>query len=200
MSRPRLDKGLIQVYTGDSKGKTTAALGLCLRAVGHGFHVCFIQFIKGGAYTGELFSTQRLYPNFKFLQYGVTCPYSALIRQGEDKCHGCGKCFPFMDKDKNNTEHEKMAHLGFSAAEQAVSSGEYDIVVLDEINQAIYQEFLSPEDVLALFDKKQPFVEVILTGRNAHPKIVERADLVTEMTPLKHPFQKGISSRRGIEY
>jgi cob(I)alamin adenosyltransferase len=105
-----------------------------------------------------------------------------------------------MDKDKNNTEHEKMAHLGFSAAEQAVSSGEYDIVVLDEINQAIYQEFLSPEDVLALFDKKQPFVEVILTGRNAHPKIVERADLVTEMTPLKHPFQKGISSRRGIEY
>lgn len=198
MSRPRLDRGLIQVYTGDSKGKTTAALGLCLRAVGHGFHVCFIQFLKGGAYTGELFSTQRLYPNFDFRQYGITCPYSALIRQGEDKCHGCGKCFP--SKGKDNSEHERMTQLGFRTAEQAVSFGEYDLVVLDEINQAIYQEFLSPEDVLALLDKKQPFVEVILTGRNAHQKIVERADLVTEMTPRKHPFQKGISSRRGIEY
>ena len=201
MLRRRLDKGLIQVYTGDSKGKTTAALVQCLRAVGHGFHVCFIQFLKGGAYTGELFSTQRLYPNFEFLQYGIACPYSALVRQGDDKCHGCGKCFPFMDdKDKDQSEVKKMVSLGFSAAEQAVSSGEYDIVVLDEINQAISQEFISPEDVLALLDKKQPFVEVILTGRNAHPKIMERADLVTEMTPRKHPFQNGISSRRGIEY
>lgn len=198
MPRPRLDKGLIQVYTGDSKGKTTAALGQCLRAVGHGFHVCFIQFIKGGAYTGELYSTQRLYPNFEFRQYGVTCPYSTLIRQGEEKCQGCGRCFP--SKSKDNAEHERMARLGFSTAEKAVSFGEYDIVVLDEINQAIYQGFITADETLTLLDKKMPCVEVILTGRNAHPAIVERADLVTEMTLRKHPFQKGIISRRGIEY
>lgn len=198
MPRSRLDRGLVQVYTGDSKGKTTAALGQCLRAVGHGFYVCFIQFLKGGAYTGELYSIQRLYPNFEFRQYGITCPYSTLIRQGEEKCHGCGKCFP--SKGKDSTEHERMTRLGFSAAEKAVSSGEYDIVVLDEINQAVYQEFLTADEVLALLDKKPPIVEVILTGRNAHPAIVERADLVTEMTLRKHPFQKGISSRRGIEY
>jgi cob(I)alamin adenosyltransferase len=198
MPRPRLDKGLVQVYTGDSKGKTTAALGQCLRAVGHGFFVCFIQFIKGGAYTGELYSTQRLYPNFEFRQYGITCPYSTLIRQGEEKCRGCGKCFP--SKGKDNAECERMTRLGFSAAEKAVCSGEYDIVVLDEINHAIYQNFLTPDEVIALLDKKLSYVEVILTGRNAHPAIIERADLVTEMTLRKHPFQKGIISRRGIEY
>lgn len=198
MSRQRLDKGLVQVYTGNSKGKTTAALGQSLRAIGHGFYVCFIQFLKGGAYTGELFASQRLYPNFVFRQYGVTCPYSTIIRQGEEKCHGCGECFP--SKDKDSTEHERLTRMGFQAAQEAVSSGEYDLVVLDEINQAIHLGFLNTEEVVAMLDKKLPFVEVILTGRNAHPEVLERADLVTEMTPRKHPFQKGIASRRGVEY
>jgi cob(I)alamin adenosyltransferase len=190
--------GLVQVYTGNSKGKTTAALGQCLRAVGHGFYVCFIQFLKGGAYTGELYSTQRLYPNFQFRQYGVTCPYSALIRQGEEKCRGCGDCFP--SKDKDNSEHERMTRIAFQAAEKAVCSGEYDLVVLDEINQAIHVGFLTVEEVLDLLDKKPPLVEVILTGRNAREAIMERADLVTEMVLRKHPYQKGIASRRGVEY
>lgn len=198
MPRPRLDKGLVQVYTGESKGKTTAALGQALRAIGHGFQVCFIQFLKGSAYTGELFAAQRLYPNLVVRQYGISCPRSAQIRQGEDKCRGCGECFP--SKADNDEEYNELARLAYRAAEEAICSGEFDIVILDEINQAVYLNYISVEEVLALLNKKPDFVEVILTGRNAHPQVIARADLVTEMTLRKHPFQKGISSRRGIEY
>ncbi len=198
MPRPRLEKGLIQVYTGNSKGKTTAALGLALRAIGHGFRVCVIQFLKGGAYTGELFAAQRLYPYLVFRQYGVTCPYSALIRQGEADCRGCGKCF--TEKGKDTEENRKLARLALRAAEEAICSEEYDLVILDEINNAFYYELLSVDEVLALLAKKPAQIEVILTGRHAPPEIIARADLVTEMTLVKHPFQRGIPSRRGIEY
>lgn len=198
VTRPRLVKGLVQLYTGDSKGKTTAALGLTLRAVGHGFKVCIIQFLKGGAYTGELFAAQRLYPNIAIRQYGVTCPYSALIRQGEEQCKACGKCFPSEGSD--NTEHERLARMGFKAAEEAILSGDYDIVILDEINQAVHLGIIQADEVLELLDKKPPLVEVVLTGRNAHQALIQRADLVTEMKMIKHPFEKGFPSRRGIEY
>ncbi len=198
MKRPRLVKGLIQLYTGDSKGKTTAALGLTLRAVGHGFRVCIIQFLKGGAYTGELFAAQRLYPNITFLQYGISCQYSALIRQGEEQCRACGKCFPSEGKD--NTDFKKLVRTGLAAAEEAICSDEYDIVILDEINQAVHLDFVSVNEVLELLDKKPPLVEVVLTGRNAHQALIQRADLVTEMKMHKHPFTKDIPSRRGIEY
>ncbi|MGD0622284.1 MAG: cob(I)yrinic acid a,c-diamide adenosyltransferase [Thermacetogeniaceae bacterium] len=198
MNKPRLERGLIQVYTGDSKGKTTAALGLVLRAVGHGFCACMIQFLKGGAYTGELFAAQRLYPNFTIRQYGITCPYSALIRQGEAECKGCGQCF--MEKGKVTEENLNLAHLAFKAAEEAVCSGEYDIVILDEINHAFHFGLLPVADALALLAKKPEHVEVIMTGRNAPPEIIAAANLVTEMSVVKHPFQKGIKSRRGIEY
>lgn len=199
MSGPRLEQGLIQVYTGDSKGKTTAALGLALRAIGHGFLVCIIQFLKGGAYTGELYAAQRLYPNLVFRQYGITCPHSALIRQGEKKCRGCGKCFAVKGEPESG-EAGELISLAMKAADDAISSGEYDIVILDEINNALNLQLLTVGEVLELLDKKHAHVEVILTGRHALPEIVERADLVTEMTLVKHPYQKGISSRRGIEY
>ncbi len=198
MNRPRLKKGLIEVYTGDSKGKTTSALGLALRAIGHGFYACMIQFLKGGAYTGELFAVQRLYPNFTILQYGITCPYSALIRQGEMDCQGCDKCF--AKKGHATEENIKMARLAFKAAEEAICSGAYDIVILDEINHAFYYDLLPVADTLDLLSKKPGHVEVVLTGRHAPPEIIAAADLVTEMTIVKHPFQNGIKSRRGIEY
>lgn len=198
MPRPRLNKGLVQVYTGDSKGKTTAALGQALRAIGHGFQVCFIQFLKGAAYTGELYAAQRLYPNLVFRQYGITCPYNSQIRQGEDKCHACGKCFPSGKED--SSEFRDLACMAFRSAEQAICSEEFDLVVLDEINIAVHLKFLDVDEVLSLLDKKPDFVEVILTGRNAHPAVLARADLVTEMCSHKHPFQNGIPSRRGIEY
>jgi cob(I)alamin adenosyltransferase len=198
MKRPQLERGLIQVYTGDSKGKTTSALGLALRAIGHGFFVCMIQFLKGGAYTGELFAAGRLYPNLTIRQYGITCPYSALIRQGEAKCKGCGKCF--TGKGEVTDENRDLARLAFESAEEAICSGDYDIVILDEINHAFRFKLLPVGDVLALLARKPEHVEVILTGRNAPPEIVAVADLVTEMSLVKHPLQKGIKSRRGIEY
>lgn len=198
MPRPRLEKGLIQVYTGNSKGKTTAALGLALRAIGHGFKICVVQFLKGGAYTGELFAAQRLYPDLEFYQYGISCPYSALIRQGEAKCRGCGTCFP--KKGEKNGEVAEFANLALRTAEKIICSDEFDVVILDEINNAFYFGFVSVEDVLAILAKKPPQVEVVLTGRYAPPEIVACADLVTEMNLIKHPFQKGIASRRGIEY
>jgi cob(I)alamin adenosyltransferase len=198
MNRPRLSRGLIQVYTGDSKGKTTAALGLMLRAAGHGFYACMIQFLKGGAYTGELFAAQRLHPNITIRQYGITCPYSAQIRQGEAECKGCGKCF--TEKGKINEENRNLARLAFKAAEEAVCSGDYDIVVLDEINHAFHLGLLPVAEALALLDRKPDHVEVVLTGRNAPPEIIAVADLVTEMSVVKHPYQKGFKSRRGIEY
>ncbi len=198
MGRPRLEKGLVQVYTGDSKGKTTAALGLVLRAVGHGFFACMIQFLKGGAYSGELFAAQRLYPNFTIRQYGITCPYSALIRQGEMDCKGCGRCF--TQKGKDTEENRNLARLAFKASEEAVRSGDYDIVVLDEIIHAFHFGLLPVADALTLLAGKPEHVEVILTGRNAPPEIIAAADLVTEMKIVKHPYQQGIKSRRGIEY
>ncbi len=198
MKRSHLEQGLIQVYTGDSKGKTTSALGLALRAIGHGFFVCMIQFLKGGAYTGELFSAQRLYPNLDISQYGITCPYSALIRQGEAQCRGCGKCF--SEKGKPTEENRELVSLAWRAAEKAITSEAYEIVILDEINHALHFELLPVADVLSLLARKPARVEVILTGRNAPPELLAAADLVTEMRMIKHPFQKGIKSRRGIEY
>jgi cob(I)alamin adenosyltransferase len=199
MNRPRLEQGLIQVYTGNSKGKTTAALGMGLRAIGHGFFVCMIQFLKGGAYTGELLAAQRLYPNLTIRQYGITCPYSALIRQGEAKCRGCGKCF-MMEKGKPTEEAMELVGLAWKAAQDAISSEAYDIVILDEINHVLNFKMLPVTDVLSFLSRKPARVEVILTGRNAPPELVAAADLVTEMNLVKHPFQRGIKSRRGIEY
>lgn len=201
MSRQRLEKGLVQVYTGNSKGKTTASLGLALRAIGHGFKVCMVQFMKGGAYTGELFAAPRLYPNLKILQYGITCPYSSLIRQGDAKCCGCGACFPLLNKeDKNQQKVEKLVRMALTAADEVISSDDFDIVILDEINNMFSYNLVTIEDVKNLLQKKPSQVEVVLTGRNAPPEIIELADLVTEMNLIKHPFQQGISSRRGIEY
>ncbi len=198
MARPRLEKGLVQVYTGDGKGKTTAALGLALRALGHGLRVCFIQFLKGGAYTGELFAAARLYPDLVFRQYGICCPYSSLIRQGEEKCQGCGECFP--KKGGNLAAFRELARRALESAEEAVTSGDFDLVVLDEVNNTVSLGLLDVAEVLALLRKKLPHVEVVLTGRGAPEEIVAAADLVTEMRPCKHPLRQGVESRRGIEY
>lgn len=198
MSRPRLTQGLIQVYTGNSKGKSTASFGLTLRAVGHGFKVYIIQFMKGASYYGELFGVQRLYPDVKIRQYGRACAYAAQIRQGEQQCTGCGSCF--IGKGEATQEDIEIARLGLKHAEEIITSDEYDIVILDEINNALFFDLLTIDEVLPVLNKKPPLVELILTGRNAFPEIIEKADLVTEMVQIKHPYEKGIPSRRGIEY
>jgi cob(I)alamin adenosyltransferase len=175
---PKLSIGLVQVYTGDGKGKTTAALGLALRAAGHGLRTYIGQFLKGRDY-GELESIKRLAPQVRLEQYGLNA---------------------WVHVDQVTPEQRQAAQAGLEKASQALMGGEYDIVVLDEVNVALYFGLLSEAEVLALIDSKPPQVELVLTGRRAPQAILERADLVTEMHELRHPYQRGIEARAGIEY
>ncbi len=168
-------KGLVHVYTGDGKGKTTAALGLAMRAVGQGMKVAFIQFLKGLP-AGEHFFAKQYNP-FEIVQISV------------------GDSFK---KSKEQLSQEAQQTLTY--AEQEIVSGKYDLVILDEIFIAINQGLITVKPVLDLLDAKPGSVELVLTGRKAPPEIVQRADLVTEMLLIKHPFTEGTSARRGIEY
>lgn len=168
-------KGYIQIYTGNGKGKTTAALGLSLRAVCAGRKVFFGQFTKGMKYS-ELNAANYL-PNFTLEQFGRDT-------------------FIFGNPSKEDIEAAKE---GLKRAEEALTSGEYDVVVLDEINIAIYYELLTVEEVIDMLDKRAENVEVILTGRYAKDKLTEKADLVTEMREIKHYYKQGVPARKGIE-
>ena len=173
-----MEKGLVQVYTGNGKGKTTAALGLALRAVGHGLKVFVIQFMKGNINYGELESVKKL------------SPYLTIKQMGRET---------FVSKTHPDPIDIKMAQEGFALAEQAIKNREYDIVILDEINVAIDYGLIPLTDLLHLIDSKPETVELILTGRNAKSEIMDKADLVTEMVDRKHYYDKGIPARKGIE-
>jgi cob(I)alamin adenosyltransferase len=173
-----MEKGLVQVYTGNGKGKTTAALGVALRAVGHGLKVLVIQFMKGKVRYGELESAQKL------------SPYLTITPVGRDT---------FVSKSHPDPADIEKAREGFALAKKAVENSQYDIVILDEINMAIDYGLIGLSDVLQLIDSKPASVELILTGRNARPEIIEKADLVTEMVERKHYYDKGIRARKGIE-
>jgi len=174
-----MEKGLIQVYTGDGKGKTTAALGLALRAVGHGLKVLIIQFMKSNAEYGEWESARKL------------SPYLTIKPVGRSN---------FVSDMHPEPIDFQYAQEGFSAAKRGIESKEFDMVILDEINLAIHFGLVSLSDLLKLIDSKPETMELILTGRNARPEIMEKADLVTEMVERKHYFKKGIKARKGIEY
>ena len=191
--RARKTNGLIQVYTGTGKGKTTASLGLVFRALGHNFNVCMVQFLKGGTYLGEYESAKK-FRNFKLLQFGVDCPWADQLKAGTLICGSCRYCFNILKDDV------KQAEAALKASEEALTSGAYDIVVLDEINCVMNQGLVNTEDVIKLLKKKNRSTEVILTGRSAPKEIIDIADLVTEMKLVKHPMLKGIQSRLGIEY
>jgi cob(I)alamin adenosyltransferase len=178
MKAHRLEPGLVQVYTGDGKGKTSAALGLALRAVGRGLKVYVIQFIKGGFDYGELHAVQQ-FANLKL------------------KAFGRGR---FITEKPPKEEDVRLAMEAFELAEKVVANGEYDIVVLDEVNVALGLKLIDVDDVVRLVKSKPNHVELVLTGRNAPAEIIELADLVTEMKEVKHPFKKGVPPRKGIEY
>ncbi len=190
--------GLVQVYTGEGKGKTTAALGLAVRAVGHGFRVHMIQFMKGRCYAGELSVANKLAPLFTISQFGRGCKIASLIRQGYKKCTGCGDCF-VKDRgpQKEDLEH---AQLGLQEALDFMKGNACDILILDEIGNALRYKLVTVKQVIDLIKIKPPNMELVLTGRGIPEEICELADLVTEMKAAKHPFKKGVSSRRGIEY
>ena len=178
MTKPKLKKGLVQVYTGNGKGKTSAAFGLALRAIGRGLKVYIIQFIKGGFDYGELYVVDKL-PNLKL------------------KAFGQGKFVTQFPPSKKDIEIAKEA---LELAKKIVKSGEYDVVILDEINVAMSLRLIKIEEVVNMIKEKPKNVELVLTGRYAPKEIIDIADLVTEMKEIKHPFQKGIPPRKGIEF
>lgn len=175
----KISQGLVQIYTGNSKGKTTAAFGLAIRAVGHGFKVYIIQFMKGGNDYGELEGLKRLQPECQIEHFGGR----GWVRKGELK-------------EEDIIEADK----ALRRAREIVLSGEWDIVILDEIVNAVWFELIPEREVIELLERKPSHVEVVLTGRNASRVLIEKADLVTEMVSQKHPFEKGIMARQGIEY
>lgn len=179
MGAKRLSQGMIQVYTGDGKGKTTAALGLACRAVGHGLKVYMIQFLKGTMEYGEIETAKKLAPYLTIRQMGRGC----LLER----------------KDHPEPEDIAGAREGVALAHEMLRGGDYDIVILDEINVAVDLGLIDTEAVLNLMDERPPHVELILTGRYAPSEIIERADLVTEMVEIKHYYKQGIEARMGIE-
>ena len=173
-----LEQGLIQVYTGEGKGKTTAALGLALRAAGHGLQVEIVQFMKGWPGYGELKGVEWL-PTVTIHPFGRNSRVHPERPEPED--------------------YERAAEaLGY--ARRVMTSTQVDIIVLDEISVALDYGLLDLDDVLALLDDRPPQVELVLTGRNVHPDVAERADLVTEMRQVRHPYDRGIAGRQGIEF
>ena len=179
-------RGLIIIYTGNGKGKTTAALGAVLRALGHGWRVLVIQFFKGDwpVVFGEVEMGKRLVPQLEVLQLG----------KGFVK---------YMGDKKPMEEHLAAAKEALRIAKEKITPGTYDLIVLDEIVYAIDYagiQLISLEEVLALLDAKPPSLHLILTGRNAPQALIDRADLVTEMREIKHPWQQKIPAQEGIDY
>jgi len=174
-------RGLIIVYTGEGKGKTTAALGLCIRACGYNLKVAIVQFVKGSWQYGEIEGIKRLEPNVEF------------VRKGRG-------FVGIIDDTLPREEHQKAAEEALSYVRDLMLSKKYNIVILDELNVAIYLGLIVIDDVLKLLDEKPPELDLVITGRYAHEKLIERADLVTEMKEIKHPFRKGILAKEGIDF
>lgn len=169
-------KGYVQIYTGDGKGKTTAALGLALRACGAGLKVYIAQFVKGMKYS-ELASIQLLSPNITLRQFGRDC---------------------FIHKDPE-PEDIQAARQGLAEVGEIMRSGDYQVIILDEANIAVWYGLISVDDLLALIREKPGAVELVITGRKADAAVIAAADLVTEMKEVKHYYQKGVPARDGID-
>ncbi len=169
--------GKVHVYTGNGKGKTTAAIGLGLRASGNNFKVLMIQFMKGRRYS-EIDAIKKI-PNFDVKQFG------------RDK---------FVNKKNPEQVDIDLAKKGFDYAKKSIKNKDTDVLILDEINVAVDFNLISLENLSELIDKKPEKLELVLTGRYAHPDIIKQADLVSEILEIKHPYQKGIKSRKGIDW
>lgn len=181
MLEPRVKTGLVVVITGHGKGKTTTAMGIAVRAVGHGMRVCIVQFMKGDMYAGEIDGVKRLEPEVE------------LHLTGKGFCGIRGNPYPYR-------EHRANAQEAISLARQKLFSGAYEVVILDEINNALKLKLVDLPQVLELIDGKPPLVHLVLTGRDAHPEVIDRAQTVTEMHEVKHAYRLGIEPQKGIDY
>ena len=171
-------KGLVQIFTGEGKGKTTAALGAVIRALGHGQRVYIVCFMKGSYPSGERNILSKL-PDVTMASFGS---------------------LKFIDPANVRPEEEEQAGQALAAAREAIFSGRYDLVVLDEVNLAVAWKLVELDEVVRLIGDKPQNVGLILTGRQADTRLVQLADLVTEMLKIKHPYDKGIMARKGVEY
>ncbi len=178
ISSAQLEKGMVQIYTGNGKGKSTAAFGLALRAAGQGLQVEIIQFMKTGQDYGEVNSLAKI-PNVRIRSYG---------------------CKGFIYRDGASEEDRRLAGQALAEGIKVINNNSCSVLILDEINNALSYNLISLAEVLQLVDEKPDNMELVLTGRDAHPALIEKAQLVTEMKEIKHPYKQGIGSRRGIEY
>lgn len=174
----KLKNGLVLIITGNGKGKTTSALGQALRAIGHGYRVCMVQFMKGKQY-GEIIAAEKYLPNFKVFQYGMDS---------------------FVMRDKPAPIDVELAQQGLEIARRLIGSNEYDMVILDEINVAVDFKLIPLEEVLELVRTKPPGLDLVMTGRYAPEELRELADMVSEVQEIKHHYAAGIKSREGIEF
>lgn len=175
------EQGLVIVYTGNGKGKTTAALGMALRAVGYGHKICLIQFIKGSWPYGEMKSVKRLEPELELII--------------------AGKGFVGIIDDKSPIEeHQKVAKQALKTSKERIQSDKYNIVILDEVNYAINLGLIDKKEVLDIIKSKPEKLNLVLTGNHAKQEIIDAADLVTEMKEIKHPFKSGIKAKKGIDF
>jgi len=178
---PEGQKGLIVIITGNGKGKTTTALGIAVRACGHNLRTCIIQFMKGDIYAGEWDGIKKM-----------NCQVE-LIPTGKGFCGIQGNPYPYK-------EHRKNAQEAIQLARQKIESGQYDILILDEINNALSLHLVDLEQVLEMIRIRPPRMHLVLTGRDAHPQVIELADTVSEILEIKHAYRKGIEPQPGIDY
>ena len=178
---PKERKGLVVVITGYGKGKTTTALGIAVRACGHNMRVCILQFMKGDIYAGEWDGVKKM-----------GCEVE-LISTGKGFCGIQGNPYSYEEHRKNAQEAIQLTH-------QKIESGRYDILILDEINNALHLRLVDLEQVLGIIRGKPPLIHLVLTGRDAHPQIIELADTVSEIKEVKHAYRKGIEPQPGIDY
>lgn len=176
-----LEKGLVQIYTGNGKGKTTASIGLGVRAYGNGLKVIMIQFLKSGV-TGELNVLNKLGENFKVYRFEKE------------------KDFTWNLTEEQKDELKKEINEGFNFAKKVVEENNCDMLILDEVMAAINGGYIQEDEVIKLLNNKNDKMEIVLTGRNVSERIAEKSDLITEMKEVKHYFQKGIPARQGIEF
>ncbi|MDC0200012.1 cob(I)yrinic acid a,c-diamide adenosyltransferase [Candidatus Nitrosopelagicus sp.] len=174
-------EGLVIVYTGNGKGKTTAALGLAMRAIGYEHKVCMLQFIKGSWHYGEMDSSKKLEPNFELI--------------------AVGKGFVgILDDNSTREEHEKYAVEALKICREKIFSEKYNVVILDEVNYAINLGLIDVQEIIKIIKEKPSSLDLVLTGRDVKEEIIELADLVTEMKEIKHPFKSGIKAKKGIDF
>lgn len=173
-----MDKGYLIVYTGSGKGKTTAALGLALRAAGHGLNVCIVQFIKGSWHCGEMESIRRF--------------------EGLIDLYTLGKGFTW--NSKNIEDDKKAARYAYIFATDAALSGKYSMVIMDEFTYAMNYKMIEEKEAISFFTNRPKDVHIVVTGRGASNALISMADIVTEMKEIKHPFSSGYSARKGIEF